>query len=70
MAAVEFVLFPTLIYMYASCKFRLVLRLIGNPASSFVCFNLVIVPALRKMSGWAEPSLRRINVTLTKVGLF
>jgi gephyrin len=32
--------------------------------SSFVCFNLVVVPALRKMSGWAQPMLRRVQVRL------
>ncbi len=37
----------------------------GNPVSSFVCFNLVVLPALRKMAGWAQPQLRRIHVTLT-----
>jgi molybdopterin biosynthesis enzyme len=35
----------------------------GNPVSSFVCFNLVVVPALRKMSGWAQPQLRRVQVS-------
>lgn len=33
--------------------------------SSFVCFNLVVVPALRKMSGWAQPQLRRVQVVTT-----
>jgi gephyrin len=27
-----------------------------------VCFNLVVTPALRKMSGWAQPQLRRLQV--------
>eukprot|EP00877_Chromochloris_zofingiensis_P014371 jgi/Chrzof1/9188/Cz03g39060.t1 len=43
----------------------LVFGLPGNPVSSFVCFNLVVVPALRHMCGWAVPELRRIHVTLT-----
>jgi hypothetical protein len=37
----------------------------GNPVSSFVCFNLVVVPALRRMSGWDQPLLRRVHATLT-----
>eukprot|EP00798_Chlamydomonas_sp_ICE-L_P023127 gene23127-30328_t len=36
----------------------------GNPVSSFVCFNLVALPALRKMSGWAQPMLRRVSVRI------
>eukprot|EP00878_Enallax_costatus_P031872 GHUV01034930.1.p1 GENE.GHUV01034930.1~~GHUV01034930.1.p1 ORF type:complete len:185 (+),score=66.12 GHUV01034930.1:387-941(+) len=43
----------------------LVFGLPGNPVSSFVCFNLVVVPALRKMSGWPQPQLRRIQVITT-----
>lgn len=34
----------------------------GNPVSGFVCFNLVATPALRKMAGWAQPQLRRVQV--------
>jgi molybdopterin biosynthesis enzyme len=37
--------------------------LTGNPVSSFVCFNLVTLPALRKMAGWSQPLLRRIQVS-------
>ncbi len=43
----------------------LVFGLPGNPVSSFVCFNLVVLPALRKMAGWADPALRRVRVRLT-----
>lgn len=43
----------------------LVFGLPGNPVSSFVCFNLVVLPALRKMSGWANPMLRRVRVRIT-----
>lgn len=32
--------------------------------SSFVCFHLVALPALRKMAGWAAPGLRRVHVRL------
>ena len=42
----------------------------GNPVSSFVCFNLVVVPALRKMGGWPDPNLRRVHVTLTQARAF
>jgi len=42
----------------------LVLALPGNPVSSLVCFNLVAVPALRKMAGWTNPMLRRLHVSL------
>jgi gephyrin len=45
-------------------KTMLVFGLPGNPVSSFVCFSLVVVPALRKMAGWADPSLRRVRATL------
>eukprot|EP00879_Flechtneria_rotunda_P017955 GHRR01018819.1.p1 GENE.GHRR01018819.1~~GHRR01018819.1.p1 ORF type:complete len:307 (+),score=96.07 GHRR01018819.1:355-1275(+) len=43
----------------------LVFGLPGNPVSSFVCFNLVVAPALRKMAGWKQPQLRRIQVVTT-----
>eukprot|EP00775_Hariotina_reticulata_P002120 gene2120-2439_t len=45
----------------------LVFGLPGNPVSSFVCFNLVVVPALRKMAGWKEPLLRRTQVVTTSL---
>lgn len=40
----------------------MVVGLPGNPVSSFACFHLVALPALRKMMGWAQPMLRRIQV--------
>ena len=40
----------------------LVFGLPGNPVSSFACFHLVALPALRKMMGWAQPGLRRVQV--------
>ena len=42
----------------------LVFGLPGNPVSSFVTFNLVVLPALRKLGGWRDPHLRRISVKL------
>ena len=44
----------------------LVFGLPGNPVSSFACFHLVTLPSLRKMMGWADPSLRRVNVRLAQ----
>lgn len=32
----------------------------GNPASAFVTFQTVVVPALRKMAGWGKYGLRKI----------
>ncbi|KAI5063213.1 hypothetical protein GOP47_0021760 [Adiantum capillus-veneris] len=40
----------------------LVFALPGNPVSCIVCFNLVVVPAIRKVSGWKNPSLCRVLV--------
>lgn len=42
----------------------LVFGLPGNPVSSLVTFNLVVLPALRRMSGWREPMLRRLQAYL------
>lgn len=35
----------------------LVFGLPGNPVSSIVTFNLVVLPALRKMAGWQVMTL-------------
>jgi len=43
----------------------LVFGLPGNPVSSLVTFHLACVPAIRKMSGWKDPSLRRIQVRVS-----
>ena len=43
----------------------LIFGLPGNPVSSFACFNLIALPALRKMMGWSDPRLRRVTVRLT-----
>lgn len=29
-----------------------------------MCFNLVVLPALRRMAGWADPMLRRVPCRL------
>lgn len=39
----------------------LVFGLPGNPVSSYVTFNLVVVPALRKLAGWQKPLLKRLS---------
>lgn len=45
----------------------MVFGLPGNPVSSFACFHLVALPALRKMMGWASPGLRRVQVRSEQV---
>ncbi|KAH7422363.1 hypothetical protein KP509_12G005300 [Ceratopteris richardii] len=45
-------------------KDLLVFGLPGNPVSSIVCFNLVVVPAIRKLSGWENADLCRIRAML------
>ncbi|KAK9840649.1 hypothetical protein WJX81_006905 [Elliptochloris bilobata] len=42
----------------------LVFGLPGNPVSSIVTFTLVVLPALRKLAGWLDPSLRRVHARL------
>ncbi|MEW5308598.1 MAG: hypothetical protein WDW38_000543 [Sanguina aurantia] len=42
----------------------LVFGLPGNPVSSCVCFQLVVVPCLHKMSGWKQSGLRRVHARL------
>ncbi|MEM7131161.1 MAG: gephyrin-like molybdotransferase Glp [Chloroflexota bacterium] len=43
---------------------RLIFGLPGNPVSSLVTFYLFVVPALRKMAGWPNPLLNRIQAHL------
>jgi gephyrin len=43
---------------------RLIFGLPGNPVSSLVTFYLLVVPAIRRMAGRPDPTLRRIQVTL------
>lgn len=31
----------------------------GNPVSSLVCFQLFVVPAIRRLGGWENPHLLR-----------
>jgi len=45
---------------------KLLFGLPGNPVSSLVTFNLLVVPALRKMMGYAHPELARVQVTLAQ----
>jgi gephyrin len=45
---------------------RLVFGLPGNPVSSLVTFSLLAVPAIRKLAGWSDPTLRRIKVSLAQ----
>ena len=43
---------------------RLLFGLPGNPVSSLVTYYLLVAPAIRKMAGWSEPRLRRIQATI------
>ncbi|PHU29421.1 Molybdopterin biosynthesis protein CNX1 [Capsicum chinense] len=36
----------------------------GNPVSCSVCFHLFVVPAIRHISGWANPHLPRVQARL------
>jgi gephyrin len=45
---------------------RLVFGLPGNPVSSLVTFYLLVVPAIRKAAGWADPNLRRVRARLAQ----
>ncbi len=43
---------------------RLLFGLPGNPVSSLVTFYLLALPAIRRMAGWREPTLTRVNAVL------
>ncbi len=43
---------------------RLLFGLPGNPVSSLVTYYLLVAPAIRKMAGWPEPRLRRIQAQI------
>ena len=43
---------------------RLLFGLPGNPVSSLVTYYLLVAPAIRKLAGWPEPRLRRIQVQI------
>ena len=45
---------------------ELVFALPGNPVSSFVCFELFIRPALRKLAGYPEPGLVEVPLPLAE----
>jgi gephyrin len=45
---------------------RLVFGLPGNPVSSLVTFYLLCVPAIRKLGGWSDPTLRRVGAFLAQ----
>ena len=45
---------------------RLVCALSGNPASALTNYYAVVLPALRKLCGYAEPRLPEIRVTLAE----
>ncbi len=47
-------------------KRRLIFGLPGNPVSSLVTFHLFAVPALRKLAGWRDPHLRRVQAVLAQ----
>ncbi|XP_065030853.1 molybdopterin biosynthesis protein CNX1-like isoform X1 [Musa acuminata AAA Group] len=38
----------------------------GNPVSCLVCFNLFAVPAIRHLSGWANPQLQRVHTRIAQ----
>jgi gephyrin len=43
---------------------KLVFGLPGNPVSSLVTFYLLVAPAIRKLAGWPDPHLRRVQAVL------
>lgn len=45
---------------------KLILGLPGNPVSSLVAFYLMAVPAMRKLAGWSDPQLRRVQAHLAQ----
>lgn len=45
---------------------KLIFGLPGNPVSSLVTFYLMAVPAIRKLAGWPEPRLRRVQAHLAQ----
>ncbi len=51
---------------FATCvyngKKKLLFCLPGNPVSSVVTFNLVVVPCLKKMMGYTNPLFTEVNV--------
>jgi gephyrin len=43
---------------------KLIFALPGNPVSSLVTFYLLAAPAMRRLAGWPNPRLPRVQVTL------
>lgn len=43
---------------------RLLFGLPGNPVSSLVTYYLLVAPAIRRLAGWPEPRLRRVQVVI------
>lgn len=46
---------------------KLVFGLPGNPVSSLVTFYLFVVPAIRRLAGWPDPHLRRVQAQLAQM---
>lgn len=51
---------------YVEGRKRLIFALPGNPVSSLVTFHLFAVPALRKLAGWPNPYLQRVQACLSQ----
>lgn len=45
---------------------RLVFGLPGNPVSGLVTFYLLVVPAMRRLAGWTDPQLTRVQAHLAQ----
>lgn len=45
---------------------RLIFGLPGNPVSSLVTFYLFVIPTIRKLAGWSQPNLARIQAVLAQ----
>lgn len=52
--------------VYIEGRERLVFGLPGNPVSSLVTYYLMAVPAIRKLAGWHNPYLRRVQAYLAQ----
>ena len=52
--------------LFGTLGSKLVFGLPGNPVSAFLCFELFVRPAIRKMIGHAEVRNRRLKLSLTK----
>ena len=52
--------------LFATREDTLIFGLPGNPVSSFVCFELFIRPALRKLAGFTKPEPNRLQLPLAE----